>query len=72
MPKKQVFKIGGSNEQTVLHTINNIDLHDHTITIKQKPEIFGLCCNTDEKWLAGSIDSIIDHEIEGIVYSVPI
>ena len=72
LPKTHAFKQGSANEEYVLKSLKVIETFDNDIKIERDVETFGLVCGITDRWLSGSVDGVIDLNIDGTIHSVPV
>ena len=72
LPKIEAFKIGSTNETSILEAVKELASYDENISVHMNPMEMGLVQCLKHSYLCTSVDGLIQLEIDGVLEFVPL
>jgi len=72
LPKIEAFKIGSTNETSILEAVKEIASLDDNISAHMNPMEMGLVQCLTHSYLCTSVDGLIQPKIDGVLENVPL
>ena len=70
LPRKAAFKIGSTNEFSVLSAVEEVAVLDDNISVKSRPIEIGLVQCLTHSYLCTSVDRLVQLNIDGVLQNV--